>query len=369
MKQIKFLLCLILLSNIVLAQKQNVHSAWNYRKYEDYEKAKSSIDAASTDEGSMSWWKTWYYKGLIYQDIHQQKKEASLNAPDALKTAFEAYKKSMEIDPKHDEVDDVLKIRLPQIMQEYGDTAFAFYNRKSFAGAYENFKMRMAVYNELAKYIKLPADTGAIYNEAFMADRAGKTQEALPFYQQVADMGYKDAFAPLAKDYCIVKDTAKAIALLEKGSNMIKSDADILKAYINILYATHQFDKAIEKMNETIKLEPNNEILYVFLGQIYDQMNKPTDAAEQFEKAFKINPNSFDVVKSVGINIFNQAVKVNKQANDIPADKQAEYDALIKKRNEIFEKALPYLQKANQMKPEDEEVSRPYEKTKTLLKK
>ena len=126
---------------------------------------------------------------------------------------------------------------------------------------------------------------------------------------------------------------------------------------------------AIAKVNDVIKLEPNNEILFVFLGQIYDIMGKPTESAAQYDKAFKINPNNFEVLKAIGVNIFNQAVIVNKQANEVPAEKQAEYDNLIKKRNEILERALTYLEKAYKINPDDEELKTPYNKTKTLLKK
>jgi Flp pilus assembly protein TadD len=156
---------------------------------------------------------------------------------------------------------------------------------------------------------------------------------------------------------------------METGLSHSKGDVNMLKDYINLLYQNRNYSKAAEKINEAIKLEPNNEILYVFLGQIYEQTNKPTEAEEQYKKALQLNPNNYEVVKIIGINLYNQAVKINKDANEIPAEKQAEYDAMIKKRNEVLEKAFPYLEKAKQIKPDDEETTRPYEKTKALLKK
>ena len=354
-------------SNFIFAQKQKVNSAWNYRKYEEYDKAKASIDEASVDESSIGLWKTWYYKGLIYQDIHQQKKEVALNAPNALTTAFEAYKKSLEIDPKHDEVEDVTRKELPQIMQEFSDSAFAQYGRKNYSDAFENFKMRLKVYAVLKQPLNLPTDTNALYNAGLMAESAKQNQDAANFYNQAANLNYKDAFLPLSKIYCKMGDTSKALSTLENAEKNYPGDLNISYGFVNIYTTSHQFEKAIQKLNEALKLAPNNEVLYVVLGGIYENVEQDKQAEEQYTKAYNLNPNNYEVVKSIGINIYNQGVKINRDANKEKDDNK--YTALIKKRDEVFTQAIVYLDKANKMKPEDEEVTKVLNIAKSKLNK
>jgi len=366
-----FLFCsFTILLNAAFAQKAKVNSAWNYLKYEEFDKAKAAIDEASTDESSIGLWKTWYYRGLIYQEIHEKNKDKELNAPNALNTAFEAYKKSLEIDSKHDYAEEVIKARMPQIMQTFADSAMAQYTRKDFGNAYENFKTRMNIYYAIKKYVPtMPIDTNATYNAALLADKAGKETESVQYYSQLTAMNYKDAFATLAYKYCKAKDTSKAISSLDAGYKAFPNDINIIYAFINIYSASGKFDKAADKINDAIKLTPNNEMLYVVKGGLLEHQGKDKEAEDEYNKALGLNPNNFDVLKSIGLNIYNQGVKVNKQANEIPAEKQVEYDALIKKRNELLEKSLTYLDKANQIKAGDEEVERPMMRVKGLLKK
>ena len=65
----KIFLTFLLISTTALfsfSQKANLQKADNYRKYEQYDKAKEAIDAATLDEQTKGMEKTWYYRGLIY---------------------------------------------------------------------------------------------------------------------------------------------------------------------------------------------------------------------------------------------------------------------------------------------------------------
>ncbi|MFM2225777.1 MAG: hypothetical protein RJA07_1979 [Bacteroidota bacterium] len=370
MKRILLVVSLAMATQLGFAQKQKVNSAWNYLKYEEYDKAKAAIDEAEANEDSKGLWKTWYYKGLIYQTIHEKKMEKELNAGDALMAAYEAYKKSLEIDPKHDYADEALK-NLQVVNYEFGLQADEYYKKDSFSKSLDCIKNQIALFGVLKTfYPNLTSDTSNLYNAGIIADKALKTKEAIGFYEQSVALKTKQAYSLLAADYFKMKDTAKAIKTLEDGIAIYPTNDKIIYGFVNIYAATHQYEKAISKINDALKITPDNEILYVILGNAYEHMDNDKEAEAAYSKALEKNPTNFDAIKSMGINIYNQAAKMNKEINDLPTNApQAKYDELSKKRNDILSKALPYLEKANAMHANDEEVSRPLTKSKSLLNK
>ncbi|MFM2048161.1 MAG: hypothetical protein RI955_709, partial [Bacteroidota bacterium] len=148
MKRILLVVSLAMATQLGFAQKQKVNSAWNYLKYEEYDKAKAAIDEAEANEDSKGLWKTWYYKGLIYQTIHEKKLEQQLNAGDALMAAYEAYKKSLEIDPKHDYAEEALK-NLQVVNYEFGLQADEYYKKDSFSKSLDYIKNQIALFGLL----------------------------------------------------------------------------------------------------------------------------------------------------------------------------------------------------------------------------
>jgi tetratricopeptide (TPR) repeat protein len=370
MKKIILLAVLALSVQISFAQKSKVSSAWNYLKFEDFEKAKAAIDEASTNEASMNMWKTWYYKGIIYQAIHEKKLEDSLKIKDAVNTYYEAYKKSLEVDPKHDYSNEAIA-GLDVASREYYNRAFDLYNAKEFDKSLDAFLMRLKIYDVIKIYSPtLPVDTSTTYNVASTADKINKTDIAIQHYEKLVQLKYKDAYSLLATDYCKIKDTTKALATLDAGSALYPTDAGIIYGFINIYAATQQFEKAIAKINDAIKLKPENEMLYIILGNAYEHNDKDAEAVTAYQKVLEKNPTNFDAIKSLGINLFNQAAKINKEMDALPNNApQAKFDEITKRRDAVLAKALPYLEQAEKISPDDAELKRPLNRTKSLLGK
>jgi tetratricopeptide (TPR) repeat protein len=370
MKKIILVASFAMLAQITMAQKQKVNSAWNYLKYEEYDKAKAAIDEASANDDSKSLWKTWYYKGVIYQAIHEKKLEQSLSITDAIAVYYESYKKSLEIDPKHDYAKEAI-YGLDVASREYYNRAFDAYNSKEFDKALDAFAMRMKIYDVIKIYSPtLPFDTSTCYNVALIADKVSKYDIAIQNYEKLIPLKYKEAYSLLAADYCRIKDTTKALATLESGSALYPTEASIIYGFVNIYASTHQFEKAISKINEAIKITPDNEMLYIILGTAYEHVEKDADAVTAYTKALEKNPSNYDAVKSIGINLFNQAVKINKEMDNLASNApQSKFDEITKRRDEVLAKALPYLEKAEKLNPEDAELKRPLNRTKSLLGK
>ena len=68
-------------------------------------------------------------------------------------------------------------------------------------------------------------------------------------------------------------------------------------------------------------------------------------------KALSINPEYIESISNLGRVYYNQGVNKQGEANMINDAKQ--YQDELNKAKELFQKALPYFEKAHQMKPDE----------------
>jgi Tfp pilus assembly protein PilF len=101
-------------------------------------------------------------------------------------------------------------------------------------------------------------------------------------------------------------------------------------------------------LKKIIEQDPKNEVLYVALGQAYEQLKDETHAREAYGNLLKLNPNSFDGNYGMGAMIFNKAKEITDQMNALGYGKadQVKYEELKGNRTKIFAEAKPFLDKA-----------------------
>ena len=100
--------------------------------------------------------------------------------------------------------------------------------------------------------------------------------------------------------------------------------------------------------------DSNNPQLYDVMGRVYETGLKDYAKAEEyFKKALAINPDYIESLSNLGRVYYNQGVNKQGEANMINDAKQ--YQEELGKAKEFFKLALPYFEKAHQMKPEERE--------------
>lgn len=100
---------LMMVGFITKAQDAKVVSAYNYLGKGKLDKAKESIDLATTHEKTMGDAKTWLYRGNVYIAIYTSPLASFRNLDsNALNVATEAYLKCLELDKKGSYKEDAL---------------------------------------------------------------------------------------------------------------------------------------------------------------------------------------------------------------------------------------------------------------------
>lgn len=361
MKRTGLILLLVFAVSVLFAQRAARTTAYNYLKDGKLAKAKENIDKACSENSNVNDdAKTWFYKGNIYYEIAiSDNEEYQKLSENPLEVAFEAYKKAMELDEK-----DRLYANL---FQNFSFVGGAYYNKgvqefnnMDFVKAAKNFKQAYDV-----KLIIDIVDTAALFNAAVSAFRGQDTAAAYEYYTDLYELEYDNPgiYENLANIAIGQKDYEKAQNYINEGREKYPENYGLMIADINLNMQKGNREEAIAAMNAAIEKDPQNYSIYFAMGNMHDEVvenkelsdeerNKAFDAALQaYENAIEIKEDYADAYINIGALYVNKAIEFQNAASDLPLDKQKEYEDLIAKADTLLKKALPYLEKAYELEP------------------
>lgn len=351
MKKLGLFIFALGIGSTTLAQNAEVVNAYNYLKFKELDKAKVSIDKAITDVKTGVSAKTWYYRGLIYQEITESP-DANVQAfdPESLDKSLESFTKSMELDVKKMYVDDIKK-RIPFLLNRYVNNGINAYKAKDYVSAASNFERSFnsneKIFNKL--------DTSLLYNIAISAQLGGMKDKQKSSLARLIELKYPEPeiYRSMAGLYLADKDTVKGMEYITLGRAAYPAYNSLMIDELNIYIAKGQTKQMIEKMVAATEADPKNKTLKFALGATYDNMGKKVEAEAAYKSAIALDSMYFDAYYNLGAMHYNSGVEVYNKTKDLPMSKEKEYNAGKKKYTEAFNKSLPYLEKALALQPTD----------------
>ncbi|MDL2262404.1 tetratricopeptide repeat protein [Bacteroidales bacterium OttesenSCG-928-I21] len=391
MKKIGILLVVVLISVSGFSQKSKVTSAWNFLKDGYLSDAKKVIDEAEVHAQTSEWYKTFYYKGQIYQQlgITTNKKYQALCEQGCLDISYEAYLKSVRLnlrnpeDKKLDLTNDEGFLKFVKIISENDERNFedsealidiltnrfpalsnAFVNRGAdkfqtgnYSEAYGQFEKAMNIAT-----LSFRVDTQLIHYASMAAFRSEKYKEAIKLNELLIKLNYggneKEKVGIVieqSRAYQISGDTLNMLKTLEKGIEKHPNDnyplvIEMFNYYVNI----NEAEKAFNYINLAIEKNPNDPQFYVIKGSLLEEMKQKKEAQVEYEKAIELSPDNFDANLNLGAFYFNSAVDTIEWAEvNVPINEFAKMDEYKVLANKLFESALPYLEKAYTIQPKN----------------
>ncbi len=358
MKSIKrtlaFLSILFFMQNAI-AQKGKIVDAQLSLQAGKIMEAKKSIDEALSDAEIQKRVDAWTTKGDVYKQIYEGKLFYAQN-PNCLFDAKDAYLKAyeLELNPKKQ------KKNFPSMEMLYSylfNEGFERFNSKKYDDAFKHFKASQdidAFLNE--KQYKSVLDTNNIFATGIAAANANDLDAALPYLKKLVDMNYNNAavYETLAQIYDNKKQEADLKAIVVKGLAKYPDNKNLQIYELNATLDGGDLSESISKFESAVAKDPKNASIIFNLAVLYDK-NKQTDKAkETYDKAIAIKPDYGDAYFNIGVMYFNEGVEINKSMNaiddkDDPLGKK--YNELKVKRDAVFQKALPYLEKAYEIDP------------------
>lgn len=362
MRPILLIIAFLFFTSNLFAQKGKVTSALGNKEAGKLDKALAAIEEAidatnPKTESSINWPRTWEVRGEIYQAVFQSKDEnyKKLHA-DPLAEAFKSYQKAIELDSKN-KFSNSVRIKLQLLIGDFIFQAEAAFNAQDYDKAFNSFEQILAIENTPVYKAESPnmVDTVIIYNAALSAYSAKKFDKAIEYYKIAAKHKYNgvQTYERLSESYLSKKDTVGALEVMQQGLKEYPGNSVILVQLINIYEKANRLNEAMKYLDMAISKEPNNESFQLFRGILFDRMKNPEEAIKSYLKAIELKPGNFDAFFNLGILYYNLGVIQIDVANAVPSSQPEKYETEKAKADLEFKKALPYLEKAYELKTDD----------------
>ena len=408
MKKIVIILTCVLLSNSIWAQKGKVNSAQYALSEGKANEAKQFIDEALTDTETQQNVKAWQLKGDIYKNIYEGKIFFT-QTPNALEDAKAAYLKAynLEINPKKK---GAVAPNLEVLQGYFFNEGLSRFQNEKWAEAYVKFNEAVNI-NEflLANNLTKTIDSGAYFATAVAANNAGLLDKAKPLLEKLIALKYnnKAVYESLADIYN-KENNPDFITIVNEGLKLFPDSKSLQVSKLNYYIEKGKTNEAIAEIQTALDAEPDNYLLLFNMAVLQEQLKNYDDAIAYYEKTITAKPDFMDAYFNAGAMFYNKAIEINKVIiADEPAsidstiaefvtkdvvsldeirealkeqsmaallnsfqnytndkatlkDKVAKmkenikYDLLIAKRNALFNKTLPYFEKAYSIKKEDQ---------------
>ncbi len=379
MKRVLLTAALCMAVSASFAQKKAVKQAQSLVKGTSveasaYDEARTLIKEAMGNEETKDDPQTWYVAGFIEDQLFSNERTKQMLGQTAdeptmytaLGSILAYFEKAYELDQLPNEKGKVK----PKYTKDIQSTLSAnhvyyinggayYFDQKDYPKAYDFFEQ----YLQISDHQMFAGTQTAARDSNFMtvqfyaavaATQLNDPQKAIAALERAKDTDFRqnDVYQYLCYEYEQAKDTVNLEKTLKEGMEKFPQESYYILNLINNYIYSDRSTEAVEYLNMAIQKDPSNAQLYTVLGRVYETGMKDYDKAEEyFIKAIELDSEKADYQSNLGRIYYNQGVNQLDEANSI--NDSQKYQEEKDKALALFEKALPYFEKAHQLDPED----------------
>lgn len=356
MKKLVYSIALVILAiGVSFAQyepKGKVNRAERFLESKELNKAKAEVDMAFevNKKGRVKdKAKNWYTRGRVYKSIFLDSGQYHSLDDEALSKAVNSFEKTKELEDNENGVYTVYCDN--ELNQLYGvilNQGANLYNANDYPGAYKAFDQALMVF---------PKDTTALLYAGTAAQQAEMFDESIDAYTKLVKTGNanKDVYKALIYlNRNKKKDIDATLKILDEAIQKFPEDDVFTQEKITMLITEGRSEHAEKEIKKEIEKNPENEILYYELGFLYDELNENDKALKAYESAIDLKPDYYEALFNAGAIYYNKGVDIIKELNELPMKEYTKKEEEYNKRWKAeFEKALPYFEKAYELKSDE----------------
>jgi len=388
MKKLMTLVLLLAITAMSFAQKSEIKAIEKALKSSNFADAKSAVSVAEALIGSMDEKSKAKFYFLKAQAFYANGAGTDANIDEAI-SSLENLKdlESKMGKLKYTQQANTMTTGMVNTFLTKANDAFSSKNYKVAAKGFEKV------------YRMSPKDTLYLYYAAASAVTEQDYDTALDYYNQLKNMGYNGSqmnyyatnvetneeesftdktsrdFSVKAKLHSnprdkksesksaeIVKNIAliyvsqgkdeKALGAMADARAENPEDLGLLLSEANVHLKMGNKDKFKELMEEATRKDPSNAELQYNLGVLAAEGSNQEDAIKYYKKAIAINPSYADAYNNIAVVILAGEADIVEQMNNLgnsSADNR-KYDELKEKKSKLYYDAIPYLEKALDLK-------------------
>ncbi len=284
---------------------------------------------------------------------------------DAPAKAIEAYNKAYEMDPKTaDKVKEGLK-QISDFCSQVGNTGI---DTGNYADAADAYALAFEAQSSPAHGNPEPA---LLYYAGYLRTVDGAANPAsyvigADYLNKALDLGYNDEegniYYYLFHCYYGQKDADKANVLKAKdalvaGIKKFPKNERILDGLVQLY--TNPEDSVgdpadlVALIDAAIESNPENVDLWFGRGRIFFALKQYDESIASFRKVVELKPDLFEGNYYLGVFYTIKADEMNKVMNEKQYSSQTAYDTDLKEVNAVYMEAVPWFEKAYELKKDD----------------
>jgi len=365
-------LVLFTINMLAFSQSQHVTSAAIiFKQYESekdksvkalkIEEAKEFIDKAYANESTSNTPKMWMYRAKIYKMIAVN--HGSLDS-DAVFKATESHLKCMQPhSKKKNKIMTYKKWPKEEVLEGLVQCGYQLFNQATEEYNSGNYKSSLKYYTAIFDVMPFDEEDQLkrgnitketiLYRSFLSTSKMKNNGESKKLLQQLIDINFNEPsiYIHMSNIFLEEGNTDKALEYLTSGRDMFEDDQSLLNTEINLYIKLGRTSELIKKLGEAIALDEENDLLYFNRGTIYDQEGDIINAEKDYLIALELNPSAFGTNYNLGALYFNQGSETKNKANG--TSNNTEYKKWNEEADNLFAKALPYLETAHELNASD----------------
>jgi tetratricopeptide (TPR) repeat protein len=184
-----------------------------------------------------------------------------------------------------------------------------------------------------------------MFNKFEMYKFAANKEKTKEFANKLIEIKYKDPkiYTDMVRLSMIDRDTAQALAYIEKGKVLFEDNMDLITSELDIYLARKQSDLLKDKLKKAIEVSPDNEVLHFVLANLYKGTNQFAEAEKEYLKALEVKSDYEPASYNLAVLYYSGGKEWNDKLNALTLKdpKTKEYET---KSNEYFKKAVGYFE-------------------------
>jgi tetratricopeptide (TPR) repeat protein len=378
MKRILLTTGLCLAITAAFAQKKAVSEAERITKdaKPDFNEARALIKGALENPETKDEVKTWYVAGQVEDALFTSENTKQIlgqqpNEPvmyEALGNSLPYFKKAYDLDQLPNEKGKIkpkyaknIKNTLAVNHVYYLNGGAYYFELRDYKKACDFFEMYMDIAN--LPFFKgektAERDSNYMIVQFFSAIASTQLEDssyAIKCLTRAKDSPYRqnEIYQYLCYEYEMAKDTVNLEKTLEEGLKVFPDSSYYLLGLTQSYINGNRNEEAVELLNTAIARDPQNAQLFYAMGSVYERGLKNFDKAEEcYLKEVELDPENPIAHSNAGRIYYNQGVNKLGEANLISDAKRYNEEKALAKA--LFQKALPYYEKAHRLEPDETE--------------
>jgi len=367
MKKLILSMALIGLTVVAFGQKKVVRSANKNFKSGNLKEALVEIDAATKDPETANDPATFLLKAQIETKMFGSDSSNTMETVEVGRAALKTFNETFEMAGSDKEsgvgkeiyTEDVPGV--PENLRPYSiftlkntsfDKAIARYNEDDAEMAYEFF--------DIAGEID-PNDTTVHYNAGFLANELGKFEEAKKHFSQLLEI---EGYNKLNAYYFMVqilsgedKNPEAAYDIVMAGREDYPEDKILAEYEIQLLLQLNKMDEAMASIQEALKNDPNNAGILLRSGYLKEQSGDIDGALADYKKSVEADPEFYDGNYYAGALLLEKSKEILAELNELSDEEwEKNSEKMGSEANEFYKQAVPYFEKALQIRPDNSDL-------------